>query len=225
MSIFCLVHGSAQGPNGWELLVKELDALGHRATCVDLPAEQPSLSSTAYAAVIAKSLDNTNEAIVVAHSVSGLFLPLVPSYSPVAKLVYLAAAIPLPGESFLSQYQKDPGMYRPDFVGKNPTVDQDLALHYMFHDCPPELVSWGLTTVRLMYAKRAISEICSLAKFPDVPCAYISCRQDRTINPDWWERAAVERLHVEPIRMECGHFPHVSRAPELALILDSIAPA
>src|SRR2546430_10310269 len=36
-----------------------------------------------------------------------LFRSLVPSYAQVAKLVYLAAAIPLPGDSFLSQYQKD----------------------------------------------------------------------------------------------------------------------
>src|SRR2546430_13759478 len=152
-----------------------------------------------------------------------LFRSLVPSYAQVAKLVYLAAAIPLPGDSFLSQYQKDPAMYRPDFVGKNPTVDESLAMHYMFHDCSADVARWGLTTVRLMYAKQALVEICPLAELPGVRSAYLSCRQDRTINPDWWEKAAVERLRTDPIRMDAGHFPHVSRPAALAAILDSVA--
>jgi pimeloyl-ACP methyl ester carboxylesterase len=222
VSVFCLVHGSGQGPKGWDLLVAELDARGHHCICVDLPTDQPASSATAYAGIIAKALEDAAEPIVVAHSVSGLFLPLVPNYAQVAKLVYLAAVIPLPGESFLSQYQKDPAMYRPDFVGRDPTVDESLALHYMFHDCPADVAKWGLTTVRLMYAKQAIVEICPLAELPGVSSVYVSCRQDRTINPDWWEKAAVERLHSDPIRVEAGHFPHVSRAAELAAILDSM---
>jgi pimeloyl-ACP methyl ester carboxylesterase len=223
MSTFCLVHGVAQGPAGWDLLVAELETQGHHSVPVDLPVDRPALSATAYAQLIATSLDNTSQPIVVAHSVSGLFLPLVPGYAQVAKLVYLAAVIPLPGESFVSQYQKDPAMYRPGFTGKDPTVDEALARHYMFHDCPPEVASWGLTTVRLMYAKQAIVEVCPLTKLPDVPCVYISCRQDRTINPDWWEQAARQRLRTEPIRLDAGHFPHVSQAAQLATLLDSIA--
>ena len=34
--------------------------------------------------------------VVVAHSASGLLLPLVPSFHPVAHLVYLAAGAPNP---------------------------------------------------------------------------------------------------------------------------------
>src|SRR5665213_118499 len=221
MSTFCLVHGSAQGPNGWDRLVPELEALGHRCVCVDLPTDQPEMGAAGYAGVIARALAQVVEPIVVAHSVSGLFLPLVPQYTRVAGLVYLAAVIPQPGESFVSQYKKDPQMYRPDFVGKDPTVDESLALQYMFHDCPPDLARWGLTTVRLMYAKQALVDACPLAVLPDTPSVYISCRQDRTINPDWWEAAVVERLHVEPIRIDAGHFPHVSKASLLASLLDS----
>jgi Alpha/beta hydrolase family len=81
MSVFCLVHGSGQGPKGWDLLVVELDARGHHCVCVDLPTDQPAASATVYAGVIAKALENVDEPIVVAHSVSGLFLPLVPSYA------------------------------------------------------------------------------------------------------------------------------------------------
>lgn len=183
------------------------------------------MGAAGYAEEIARALQHLADPIVVAHSASGLFLPLVPRYTRVAGLVYLAAVIPQPGTSFLSQYQQDPTMYRPDFVGKNPTVDEGLARDFMFHDCPPDVVAWALQTVRMMYAKHALMETCPLASLPDAPAAYISCRQDRTINPDWWEATAQERLHTEPVRLDAGHFPHVSIPGHLAAHLDSIADA
>jgi pimeloyl-ACP methyl ester carboxylesterase len=222
MSVFCLVHGSTQGPTGWKLLNSELKARGHECICVDLPTDQPDAGAALYASIIGKALLNSDGAIVVAHSASGLFLPLVPEYADVAKLVYLAAAIPVPGVSFLSQFRQAPGMYRPDFVGKDPTKDEAIARHFLFHDCSPEVAQWALTSLRLMFAKQAIVEDCPLEDWPEVPCSYISCSQDRAIDPDWWEAAARERLHGEPIRIEAGHAPHVSRAGALAEILDSL---
>lgn len=223
MSIFCFIHGSTQGPKGWELLVTELTVRGHECICVDLPTDQPDSSATAYASVIGRVLQKSRGSIVVAHSASGLFLPLIPEYAEVAKLVYLAAVIPMPGQSFLSQFQADQGMYRSDFVGKDPTKDEALACQYLFHDCPPNLCQWALSTLRLMSAKKAIIEKTPLARWPDVPSSYISCSEDRALNPDWWEVAARQRLHTEPIRIEAGHVPHVSRPVALATILDSVA--
>jgi pimeloyl-ACP methyl ester carboxylesterase len=223
MSIFCLVHGSTQGPKGWELLEAELKARGHEWICVDLPIDQPDSSATAYASAIGNVLQESRGSIVVAHSASGLFLPLIPEYAEVAKLVYLAAVIPLPGQSFLSQFQADQGMYRSDFVGKDPTKDEALARQYLFHDCSPNVSQWAMSTLRLMFAKEAITERTPLARWPDVPSSYISCGEDRALNPDWWEMAARERLRAEPIRIEAGHAPHVSRPAALATILDSLA--
>jgi pimeloyl-ACP methyl ester carboxylesterase len=220
LSLFCLVHGSTQSPKGWDLLVSQLRLRGHDCVCVDLPTDQPDSSAPAYARAIGAALENSKGAIVVAHSASGLFLPLVPKYAAVARLVYLAAVIPLPGESFWSQFQRDQEMYRPDFVGKDPTKDEGLALQYLFHDCPHSVIQWALTTVRLMFAKQAIIETCPLPKWPDVPSTYVSCSEDRALNPDWWEIAAHKRLGVDPIRIEAGHAPHVSRPVELATILD-----
>ena len=223
MSVFCLVHGSTQSPRGWDLLVSELTARGHNCICVDLPTDEPDAGATRYAGVIGTALSGIKGATVVAHSASGLFLPLVPEHATVDRLVYLAAAIPQPGESFLSQFQRAPDMYRPDFVGKDPTKDAALAHCYLFHDCPSEVAQWALSTLRLMFAKGALIEKCPLQKWPDVPSSYISCIEDRALNPDWWENAARERLEIEPIQIRAGHAPHVSRPVELASILESLA--
>ncbi len=223
MSNFCLVHGSAQSPKGWDLLVAELQAHGHRCICVDLSTDRPEASATEYAAAIGTAMNGLDKPIVVAHSASGLFLPLVPDYASVARLVYLAAVIPLPSESFVSQIQKDPAAYRPDFLRLRPPIDSTVARQYLFHDCTPEIVPWAISTLRMMYAKQAISEKSPLAKWPQVPSSYISCTEDRTINPDWWEAAARERLQIDPICMKAGHAPFISRPKELADTLASLS--
>src|SRR5258708_2713250 len=111
MSVFCLVHGSTQSPKGCDLLIQELTLRGHACICVDLPADQPEASATVYAQVIGAALRDVESPTVIAHSASGLFLPLVPDYARVARLVYLAAVIPQPGDSFLSQFKKSPDVY------------------------------------------------------------------------------------------------------------------
>jgi pimeloyl-ACP methyl ester carboxylesterase len=91
MSVYCLVHGSTQSSRGFELLVSQLRAREHECICVDLPTDEPDASATRYAKVVGAALAGVNKPTVVAHSASGFFLPLVPNYASVDRLVYLAA--------------------------------------------------------------------------------------------------------------------------------------
>jgi pimeloyl-ACP methyl ester carboxylesterase len=223
MSVYCLVHGSTQSPKGWELLASELKALGHDLICVDLPTDEPDATAARYAQVVGAALAGVDRATVVAHSASGFFLPLVPDYALVDRLVYLAAVIPQPGKSLLSQFREAPEMFRPDWLGKDPTKDASLAFHFLFHDCTSEVAQWALSTLRLLNARAGLAEECPLRQWPNVASSYISCSEDRTINPAWWENAARARLRIEPIQIRAGHTPHVSQPAQLASILDSLA--
>jgi pimeloyl-ACP methyl ester carboxylesterase len=226
MSLFCLVHGSTQDPRGWDLLIPKLEALGHDTIVVDLPADQPGASATVYADRIADSLDSSNkpsDAILVAHSASGLFLPLVPAKRPVARLVFLAAVIPAIGKSLIDQVRSDPDMMNPDWRGKNPIEDDRAAMEFLFHDCSPEVARWAMTTRRLMMARQAMLEVFPIDHWPAVPCCSIVCGGDRTIQPAWSRRMARERLGVQPIELEGGHCPHVSRPASLAEALHAIS--
>jgi hypothetical protein len=220
MSLFCLVHGSTQDPSGWNLLVPELHQLGHETILVDLPTDQPGASATVYADHIADSITN-DSAIVVAHSASGLFLPLVKHR--VARIVFLAAVIPQQGKSLIDQVHSEPDMMNPDWRGKNPVDDDRVAMDFLFHDCTPEIARWAMTTRRLMMARQAMLEICPLDQWPSVPCSSIVCAGDRTIQPSWSRRIARERLGIEPIELEGGHCPHVSRPAALAQALDTLS--
>jgi pimeloyl-ACP methyl ester carboxylesterase len=221
MSTFCLVHGSTQNPSGWDLLVRELAALGHRSICPALPTDLPGASASVYADVIAESLPpRGDEVIVVAHSASGIFLPLVAQHA--SRIVFLAAVIPELGASIVDQLKADPSMVNPHWAGKDPTRDDDAARQFLFHDCAPEVVEWALTTRSRMYAKQAMLEICPLKSWPQTPASYIVCTDDRTIQPEWSRRAARERLDVEPLELPGGHCPHVSRPAALAAMLDRL---
>jgi pimeloyl-ACP methyl ester carboxylesterase len=220
MSLFCLVHGSTQNASCWDLLIPRLEKCGHQVVGVNLPTNEPEASATRYAEVIAAAIPaDRDDAIVVAHSASGLFLPLVPRKRQVRRLVFLAAVIPQIGKSLLDQVNNDKSMFNPEWLGKDPTKDDQLALRFLFHDCSPETSAWALRTVSLMYARQAILEVCPLNTWPAVPSSYILCDEDRTIQPAWSRRAARERLGVAPVELPGGHCPYVSRPQELADVL------
>jgi pimeloyl-ACP methyl ester carboxylesterase len=222
VSAFCLVHGSTQNSTAWDLLIPELRLLGHEAVRMELPND-PAASATQYADLIAEAVPaDLLDVTVVAHSASGLFLPLVPSRRQVRRLVFLAAVVPQLGASLLDQFKANPSMLNPDWIGKNPVDDDQIARQFLFHDCSPETAEWALTTRRLTNARQAIVEICPLERWPAVPCTYILCTGDRTIQPDWSRQAARERLGCEALELPGGHCPHVSRPRELAEMLAAI---
>jgi len=182
----------------------------------------PAPAATRRAA--AESLSSSEEAVVVAHSASGLFLPLVAPLVPTKLMLFLAAAIPIPGMRFLDQFTPDPTvMFNPEWIGQNPVEDDAVALKFLFHDCSPEVATWALTTRVDWYPQRLYEEPCPLSDWPDVPSQYILCQEDRTVRPEWGRRAARERLGVEAIELPGGHCPHVSRPWELADLLTSLA--
>jgi len=219
MSLFCLVHGSAQGVAGWDLLARELSSRGHNCVLPGLPADTPEARATAYARVIADAIPaGDGDAIVVAHSASGMFLPFVPAFREIRRMVFLAAVVPGLGLSILDQVKADGDMLNPEWMGKNPMND-DVAINFLFHDCSPEVAQWALTTRRLTIAKRAMIETCPLESWPSVSSTYIVCGEDRTIQPQWSRRVARDRLGVDAIELPGGHCPHVSRPAALADVL------
>jgi hypothetical protein len=70
--------------------------------------------------------------------------------------------IPQIDKSLRDQVNDDSAMFNPEWLGKDPTKDDQLALKFLFHDCSPELSHWALGTMSLMFARQAILEMCPL---------------------------------------------------------------
>lgn len=226
MATFCLVNGSTQNPRCWELLLPELEGRGHQTVTPSLPVDEPDSGATRYAEVIAGALEGAgDDVVVVGHSASGMFIPLVPGLRPVRRLVYLAALIPKPGASIRDQLAAEPDMLNPEWVaacrgGADPSTSDESAIRFLFHDCGPEAVRLGLSTRMRMYAERAMTEVFPLAALPEVPSSYVVCSEDRTISPDWSRRTARARLGAEAVELPGGHCPYLSRPAQLADVLD-----
>ncbi|HEU5179869.1 MAG TPA: alpha/beta hydrolase [Candidatus Polarisedimenticolia bacterium] len=228
MATFCLIHGSGQGPEGWKLLAQELEGRGHRVLTPAFDIQRTDEGAAWHADWLVESMTASqtkpSETICVAHSASGIYLPLIAEGFRPRRMVFLAALIPRPGRSVLELVRDDPSMFNPGWVGRSPNED-GVAREFVFHDCPPERIEWAMSTRILFYATRALGEPCPLKAWPTVPASYIACADDRTIAPAWQCRAAREWLGVEPVVLPGGHCPHVSRPGALADALERVADA
>jgi pimeloyl-ACP methyl ester carboxylesterase len=231
VTTFVLVHGAWHGSWCWELLERELEARGARPATVDLPTEDTRAGATRYAELVAEECDRAEgQLVVVGHSLAGVVLPRVARLRPVESLVFVCGAVPLPGHSFAEQFslegiKREPDMHATvsDANGLSSWRDREVAIEAMYHDAPREVAEWAATRLRRQ-ARAAPRE-----PFPEdglpvaARCAYVLCREDRLFDPEWMRDAARDRLGAEPVELDGGHCPMLSRPGELADLLLSLA--
>jgi hypothetical protein len=149
MSTFCLIHSSGQGPGGWRLLAERLEDRGHHVLTPAFRVSETDKGAAWHAETLAEELRRSryqsSEVFCVAHSAGGMFLPLLAEIWQPRQMVFLAALIPRPGISIIDQFRADPSMFQPAWVGKDPMND-DVALEFVYHDCPRDRIDWALST-------------------------------------------------------------------------------
>lgn len=229
-----LVHGSYHGAWCWDFLRPELERLGHRVVTVDLPISDPAYGAADYAAEVEGAIDSAlgtaSVPVVVGHSMAGLIIPIVASHRPVARLVFLAAFLPVPGRSANDQraHERIDGQLPPKIAQWTDLGDDvwmigpRTATELFYHDAPAAVARWATQRLRPQ-SYRVLQEVSPLAAWPDVERSSITCRDDRAINPAWVRAAAKERLGVVPIELEGGHSPFLTRPGDLARIIDSLS--
>lgn len=229
---FALVHGAYHGAWCWDFLVPELERRGHRAVAVDLPISDPSAASSEYADTVVAALDGIDDPIVVGHSMGGVVIPLVAERRPVARLVFLAAMLPIPGKSVNEQRAAEPIDTPVELTTSEWTdrgndvwmVGPNTATELFFPDAPAQVAAWAASQLRPQ-CYRVMSEPSPLRAWPTVDRTSIVCRDDLALNPDWARMAARDRLGVDPIEIDGSHSPFLTRPAELADILDEVARA
>jgi pimeloyl-ACP methyl ester carboxylesterase len=229
--IFGLVHGAWHGAWCFDALVAELEARGHTAIAVDLPAGDLDAGAVRYAELVDAALPRGDDVILVGHSLAGLTIPLVAARRPVTHLVFLCALIPEPGLSLLDQMRAGGAIFIPEF-GADPGRHRDpdgctwwepaAAVGAFYHDCADAQARAAAARLRRQ-SPLPSREPCPLAALPDVTCTSIVCQEDRAISPAWSRRAARARLGTEAVEMDGGHSPFLSRPGELAGLLAGFA--
>jgi pimeloyl-ACP methyl ester carboxylesterase len=223
---FVLVHGAWHGAWCWELLIAELERRGSRAVAVDLPSDDPEADASRYAELVAAECGRQDGPVtLVGHSLAGLVLPRVALRRPVDRYVFVGGVVPLPGHSLAEQFgveaiKAEPDMHATvnDELERSYWPDPDQAIAGLYDDCPRELAEWAASKLRPQ-ARAAPREPFAAAELPRLEGGFVVSRGDRMFSPDWMRTAARDRLGMEPVELDGGHSPMLSRPAELADLL------
>lgn len=229
MAVFSLVHGGQHGAWCFERLIPELERHGHDAIAVDLPIRDVGAGARAYAEVVVASLAAVAEpVVVVGHSMGGLIIPLVAERRPVARLVFLCAAVPEPGRSHVEVKTAEAGervaagtlsvWAQP---GDSHLFPRELARELFYHDCAPELQEWALDRLQPQ-SRHVLRERSPLRAWPDVPVSVLTASEDRCIPPASLRTTARRLFGQEPIEVPGGHLAVLSYPAEVAGALSDL---
>lgn len=240
MTTFVLVHGSFHGAWCWSKVVAELEALGHRAVTLDLPAqgddETPVAEATldANVARVVDVIEKQSEPVVlVGHSFGGATITATAERVPekIAQLVYITAFIPRDGES-VNDITRSP-LWPPEegarafsrsADGLTASVAPEAVRDRFYHDCSEEDVALCLERIRPQpFAPRDTPLRTTPERFGRVPRAYIHCTEDRSI-PLRVQQEFVARMPCEKVvSIATSHSPFLSAPGELARTLSELA--
>jgi pimeloyl-ACP methyl ester carboxylesterase len=219
MATYVLVPGGGGDPWEWHRLVPEIEARGHDAIAVRLPAEDDAASWHEYAEAVVDALGDRGDVTVVAASMGGFTAPIVCTRRRVELLVLLNPMIPVPGETFSAWWSNtESGVARREYhgtIGLTPEdADDDAVIYY--HDLSAGVRTEAMSRVWQDQSATPLDEPWPLEAWPDVPTRVLAGRHDRMFPLEFQQRIARERLGLEVDEIDGGHMVAMSNPAELA---------
>jgi len=223
MATFVLLHGAWHDSSCWDEVIRELHQRGHEAVAPALPLDDPTATFNDRARPAIEAAENVPDPIViVGHSMSSTYAPLVADERDGALLVHLCPRL----GSFTSP-DGAPTAFRPDLSfpparADGTTVwDPDVAIASIYRRLP-EATARKLAERRVPMAMPP--DDFPLSRNPDVPTVLIYATEDEFFEPEWERFMAREVLGVDPIEITGGHFPMIENPAGLAEVLAALAP-
>lgn len=203
----------------WHRVVPLLEAAGHQAVAIDLPADDETAGLPEYADLAAAAAGQdggSGGTVVVAQSMGGFTAPMVCDRVPVDLLVLLNAMIPRPGETAGEWWDSTGWAAAREAAaqaGGYPTeMDMDT---YMLHDVPPAIAAAG-EPYQKPEADITFSQPCDIKQWPDVPTRVVAGRDDRFFPVAFQRQVARDRLGLGTDEVPGGHLAALSYPADLA---------
>lgn len=217
MTTFVLIPGAGGAASYWHRVVPLLEAGGHRAVPVDLPADDDRAGLSEYAALVSESMGDHDDVVLVAQSMGGFTAPLVAAIRRPRAIVLVNAMIPLPGETAGAWWDntgQEAARVEAAERGGWPT-EFDLETYFL-HDVPREAFE---QLEHRAEADVAFASVCDFGSWPDVPIHVVAGADDRFFPLEFQRRVARDRLGLEVDDLPGGHLMALSRPDELAAYL------
>ena len=199
-----------------------LEAAGHQAVAVELPADDESAGLAAYTdAIVAAARAANAEAgcVVVAQSMGGFSAPQACAELRAARLVLVNAMIPAPGETAGDWWVRtgQSAAYAAKAAADGRDVDAEFdPVEVFFNGVAPEILQAAMAMPEPVQADRPFADPWPLDAWPDVPTEVLSSTDDRMFPLDFQRQVAEDRLGITPTVLPGGHLPAFACPSELA---------
>ena len=225
MTSFVLLHGGMHDGSSWDLVAMDLRSRGHRVVAPDLPVDDDSAGARELARCAIDALDGADfdgDVVAVGHSLAGLVLPVLAAERPVRRMVFLAALLPVVGETFADHMAQNPDVIT--FTAETSDDGGPFGLSWesvrngFYHDCPESLARKAFDRLRGQ-SFTIFTETCPLDRWPHVASTYILMADDRVHGREWALRRAAATPGMTVHEMSGGHSPFLARPQQLCDVL------
>jgi pimeloyl-ACP methyl ester carboxylesterase len=213
MSTFAFIHGAGDVGWYWHLVEAALRERGHATVAPDLPIDDDTAGLRTYADIVVEAVRGRPDVVVVGQSFGGYVAPLVAERIDARLIVLVAGMIPSPGETAEAMFTN---------TGWQPEAGSTDPREVFYHDVPDELANEALRRGDRHQSDMPGREPWPLPAWPAIPTRFILCRYDRFFPADWLRGVVRQRLAIEPVEIDSGHCPALSRPRDLAKRLSAM---
>lgn len=227
MAHFLLIPGAGGDAWYWYRVVPLLEAAGHVAVSVPLPAGDENAGIEEYAEVAVTAVDESGTApsapwIVVGQSLGAFTAVALTERIPIQLLVFVCAMIPQPGETpgewWAATGQESARIAADVAAGRDPQAAFD-PLRTFLHDVPAEVVGEATARGEFPQSTAPFARTWAPSPWRGIPVRAVVARDDRFFPLAFAERLVSDRLRIEPDVIDSGHLPALAAPAELAALL------
>jgi len=218
-----LAHGVWLDGSSWTEVIKELGHKGYGVHAAQLPLTSFEDDVAAVKRVIAHT---SGPVVLVGHSYGGAVISAAGNAASVAKLVFITALVPEPGQPFGAILGQNPPAaqieMKPDAEG---FIWVDAA---GFHDAIAHDIHRGLVNLAVAVQKPFAAKVFE-ATIPDPawqskPSWYLVTTEDRILNPKT-QRAMASHIKAKVHEVATSHLPQVAKPQAVIDIIIEAAEA
>ena len=222
MTHYVLLPGAGGAGWYWSRVVPLLEAAGHTAVALDLPADDESAGLPTYVELAHAACAYAEDVVLVGQSL-GAFTAvmtadhLLRSGRPPRALVLLNGMVPAPGETpgqWWDAVDSESARTAAATEGGWSQDPYDLDAYFL-HDVDPEVAAEGLELQREEVEAVFVSP-CAIESWPDVPSRVLAGADDRFFPLPLQQRLARDRVGVEAEVVPGGHLAALAQPEAVA---------